>query len=64
MDTMVKLCDVAPEIEIKNGFVYLKHEGQHSFACTPHVARLISQRIKRALDEMDIANAGKVVAFR
>lgn len=64
MDTMVKLCDVAPEIEIRNGFVYLKHEGQHSFACTPHVARLISERIKRALNDMDIANAGKVVALR
>jgi hypothetical protein len=64
MDSMVKLLDIAPEVEVANGLLYILLEGKRAFAYPPHVARLTNNRIKRALDEMDAANVGKVVAFR
>lgn len=64
MDSMVKLLDTAPEVEIDNGLVYILLEGRRAFAYPPHVARLTNNLIKRALDIMDTENAEKVVAFR
>lgn len=64
METMVKLFDTAPEIEAENGFIYLVYDGRRIFASQPHVARIAIERVRRILDELDAANAEKVVAFR
>lgn len=61
---MVKLFDVAPEIEFENGFVYLVFEGRRIFAYTPNVARIVMERTKRTLEKLDAQNANKVVAIR
>lgn len=62
METMVKLFDTPPEIEVEHGFIYLVFEGRRIFASQPHVARVAIERVRRILDELDAAN--KVVAFR
>jgi hypothetical protein len=64
MVSMVRLLDVAPEVEIANGLLYIVLDGERHIAYTPHVARVANERIRRALDAMDAANAEKVVAFR
>jgi hypothetical protein len=64
MDSMVKLLDVAPEVEVANGLVYILLDGKRAFAYPPHIARVANDRIRRALDAMDAANSEKVVAFR
>lgn len=64
MDSMVRLLDVAPEVEVANGLLYIILDGKRHIAYTPHVARVANERIRRALDAMDAANSEKVVAFR
>lgn len=64
MDSMVRLLTVAPEVKVTDGLLYIVIDGKTRVAQTPHVARVVNERIRRALDEMDAANSKKVVAFR
>lgn len=64
MDSKIILLDVAPEVEVANGFIYLLVGGRRAFAYPPHVARIANNRIRKALDDLDAANTNKVVGFR
>ena len=64
MGTMVMLLDVAPDIELAGGMVYLLFNGKKTYACSPHVARVAVRRIERALRKLDRENVGKVAGIK
>lgn len=64
MDSLVKLVDTAPEVEVANGLLYVIIDGKRSFAYPLYIARVTNEKIKRALDAADMASAGKVVSLR
>lgn len=61
---IVRLLDAAPDIEIENGLVYILLDGQRTFAAPPHIARIITVRVKVLLDQFDAENANKIVKFK
>ena len=64
MGKFAALLDTAPDIEVKNGLVYIVFKGRRALALPPHTAMVTNHRIKRALDALEAENRKKVVAFK
>lgn len=57
------LLDTPPDIEVFEGIIYVVFDGKRHFAYKPNIARIANERMRKALDEFDRQNSGKVVGF-